>query len=91
MSSDIQIIPIHELNAQNNMSKRGKPAPLVSDEVHEIIMTNKERLDGALKYERDLEYDYFGFKTLEKSYLLKMHGKIVERPQHVRGLLAAAG
>ena len=53
------------LHAYKN-PKTGKPAPLVSDEVHEIIMSNKERLDGALQYERDLEYDYFGFKTLEK-------------------------
>ena len=70
------------LHAYKN-PKTGKPAPLVSDEVHEIIMTNKERLDGALKYERDLEYDYFGFKTLEKSYLLRMHGKVAERPQQM--------
>ena len=70
------------LHAYKN-PKTGKPAPLVSDEVHEIIMTNKERLDGALQYERDLEYDYFGFKTLEKSYLLRMHGKVAERPQQM--------
>ena len=70
------------LHAYKN-PKTGKPAPLVSDEVHEIIMSNKERLDGALQYERDLEYDYFGFKTLEKSYLLRMHGKVAERPQQM--------
>mmetsp|Transcript_15763 Transcript_15763/g.33550 ORF Transcript_15763/g.33550 Transcript_15763/m.33550 type:complete len:805 (-) Transcript_15763:157-2571(-) len=60
-----------------------QPAPLISDEVHTIIMDNRERLDAAIVYDRDFEYDYFGFKTLEKAYLLKMNGKIVERPQHM--------
>jgi ribonucleoside-diphosphate reductase alpha subunit len=61
--------------------KTGEPAPLVSKEQYETVMKHKEILDGALCQERDFEYDYFGFKTLEKSYLLKMHGRIVERPQ----------
>jgi ribonucleoside-diphosphate reductase alpha subunit len=61
--------------------KTKKPAPLVSQEHYEVVMKHKDRLDAAIVHDRDFEYDYFGFKTLEKSYLLKMHGKIVERPQ----------
>lgn len=52
--------------------RNGQSAPLISDDVHEIIMKNADFLDAALLYDRDFEYDYFGFKTLEKSYLLKM-------------------
>ena len=61
----------------------GKPAPLIADDVFEIIEKNAEFLDSQLIYDRDFSYDYFGFKTLERSYLLRMHGKIVERPQHM--------
>jgi ribonucleoside-diphosphate reductase alpha chain len=60
-----------------------KPAPLISDETFNVIMENKERLDAAVRYERDYEYDFFGFKTLERSYLLKLNGEIAERPQHM--------
>lgn len=63
--------------------KTNKQAPLIADDVFEIIMNNKERLDAAIVHHRDYNYDFFGFKTLEKSYLLKMHGKVVERPQHM--------
>lgn len=62
--------------------KVGK-AQLISDEVYAIIMDNKERLDAAIDYERDYFFDFFGFKTLERSYLLKMDGTIVERPQQM--------
>ncbi len=58
-------------------------APLLSDEVYKVIMENKEKLDSTIIYNRDFGYDYFGFKTLERSYLLKLNGKIVERPQHM--------
>jgi ribonucleoside-diphosphate reductase alpha chain len=51
--------------------------------VYEVVMANKEKLDAAIVHARDSFYDYFGFRTLEKSYLLKIHGKIVERPQHM--------
>jgi ribonucleoside-diphosphate reductase alpha chain len=61
----------------------GKPAPLVADDVFQIIWDNKEILDSTIIYDRDFGYDFFGFKTLEKSYLLKMHGKVAERPQHM--------
>jgi ribonucleoside-diphosphate reductase alpha subunit len=61
--------------------KTGEPAPLVSQELYDIAQHYKDVLDGAIVHARDFEYDYFGFKTLEKSYLLKMHNVISERPQ----------
>ncbi|CAM6111256.1 unnamed protein product [Calypogeia fissa] len=68
----------------NHVSERsGLKAPLISDDVYDIIMKNAERLDSEIIYDRDFEYDYFGFKTLERSYLLKVNGHIVERPQHL--------
>jgi len=53
---------------------------LISQEVYEIVQNNKEELEKAIDYKRDLNYDYFGFKTLEKSYLLRLNGKVAERP-----------
>jgi ribonucleoside-diphosphate reductase alpha chain len=58
----------------------GEHAPLISQELYDTVMANAERLDKAVDDKRDFNYDYFGFKTLERSYLLKMDGKIVERP-----------
>ncbi|MGB5553093.1 MAG: ribonucleoside-diphosphate reductase subunit alpha [Flavobacteriaceae bacterium] len=63
--------------------RTGKKAPLLSDEVYKVISENWETLDSTIIYNRDFGYDYFGFKTLERSYLLKLNGKIVERPQHM--------
>ncbi|MBS7785969.1 ribonucleoside-diphosphate reductase subunit alpha [Flavobacterium sp. CYK-55] len=63
--------------------RTGKSSPLISDEVYEVIQKNAEFLDSHVIYNRDFNYDYFGFKTLERSYLLKINGKIVERPQHM--------
>ncbi len=63
--------------------RTGKKAPLLSDEVYKIIQKNAEQLDSSIIYNRDFGYDYFGFKTLERSYLLKLNGQIVERPQHM--------
>lgn len=63
--------------------KTGKPAPLIADDVYQIIQENAEQLDSAIIYDRDFGYDYFGFKTLERSYLLKVNGKVAERPQHM--------
>ena len=54
----------------------GKKASLLSDEVYQIIKDNAEELDSTIIYNRDFGYDYFGFKTLERSYLLKLNGKI---------------
>lgn len=61
----------------------GKKAPLLSDEVFKVIIDNKDTLDSRIIYSRDFNYNYFGFKTLERSYLLKINGKIAERPQHM--------
>ncbi|RTL54250.1 MAG: ribonucleoside-diphosphate reductase subunit alpha [Sphingobacteriales bacterium] len=61
----------------------GKKMPLIADDVMEVIEANAELLDSTIIYDRDFAFDYFGFKTLEKSYLLKLNGKIVERPQHM--------
>ena len=61
----------------------GKKAPLLSDEVYKVIKKNAEELDSKIIYNRDFGYDYFGFKTLERSYLLKINGQIVVRPQHM--------
>eukprot|EP00253_Pinus_taeda_P012078 PITA_12078 len=67
-----------------HVSKRsGLKAPLIADDVYEIIMKNAARLDSEIIYDRDFEYDYFGFKTLERSYLLKDNGVVIERPQHM--------
>ncbi len=63
--------------------RNGINSPLIADEVYEVIMANKEILDSTIIYNRDFGYDYFGFKTLERSYLLKINGKIAERPQHM--------
>jgi len=63
--------------------RTGKKAPLLADDVYQVIMDNKERLDSTIIYNRDFSYDYFGFKTLERSYLLKLNGQIAERPQHM--------
>ena len=65
-------------NFSNEMT--GEASPLISKELYEFVMENAERLDQAIVDKRDFDYDYFGFKTLERSYLLKMDGKIVERP-----------
>jgi len=63
--------------------RTGTAAPLLADDVFEIIKNNAQALDSVIIYNRDFNYDYFGFKTLERSYLLKINGKIVERPQHM--------
>ena len=64
-------------------AKTGEQASLIAEDVYSIIEQHQDRIDAAVIYERDYHFDYFGFKTLEKSYLLKLHNKIVERPQHL--------
>ena len=63
--------------------KTGENAALLSEEVYSIIMENKDLFDSNIIYDRDFRYDYFGFKTLTRSYLMKLNGKIVERPQQM--------
>ncbi len=58
-------------------------AQLIADDVYEIVQKNAHLLDSSIIYDRDFGYDYFGFKTLERSYLLKMLGQVAERPQHM--------
>jgi len=56
---------------------------MISEDVYKVVMDNKSLLDSSIIYDRDFAYNYFGFKTLERSYLLRVNGKIVERPQHM--------
>jgi ribonucleoside-diphosphate reductase alpha chain len=63
--------------------KTNAKAGLIGDESYRIIMENKDRLDSAIIYDRDTNFDYFGFKTLERSYLMRADGEVVERPQHM--------
>lgn len=63
--------------------KTGENASLIADDVYQVIQENKQRLDSSIIYDRDFRYDYFGFKTLTRSYLMKLKGEIVERPQHM--------
>lgn len=71
----------------NNTDIHGNKSPLIADDVIKIVRENKDHLDGELDYKRDYMFDYFGFKTLERSYLMKMHDgqnvSVVERPQHM--------
>ena len=64
-------------------SKTGQNAPMISKETWKVIKNNAAELDDAIIYDRDFGYDYFGFKTLEKSYLIRLEGKVIERPQHM--------
>jgi ribonucleoside-diphosphate reductase alpha subunit len=63
--------------------KQGREAPLVNERLVEVVRKNQEKIQAAIKYERDFNFDYFGFKTLEKSYLLRIDGEVFERPQHL--------
>jgi len=63
--------------------KADRPAPLIAEDVYKIVVQNRELIESRINYERDYTYDYFGFKTIERSYLLKIDGKYAERPQHM--------
>ena len=67
----------------NYEDKCGRPAPLLADDVYEVILANADRINERLDYSRDYNYDFFGFKTLERSYLLKVDDKVAERPQQM--------
>ncbi|CAG9135284.1 hypothetical protein JYU34_008871 [Plutella xylostella] len=73
---------IHDLYNITNIHTKER-SPMISDFHYDIVMKNKERLDSAIVYDRDFKYNYFGFKTLERSYLLKINNKVAERPQHM--------
>ena len=68
-------------NYENAFTK--EKSPLISPELYQFTEANLDRIESEIAYSRDYEFDYFGFKTLERSYLLKVNGKIVERPQHM--------
>jgi ribonucleoside-diphosphate reductase subunit M1 len=63
--------------------KNNKAAPMISKGTYEIVMKHAEELNSAIVYDRDFNYQFFGFKTLERSYLLRLNGKVAERPQHM--------
>lgn len=73
---------IEELH-NNVHPKTGKASPLVSDECYKTVMDNKEKFNSAIIYDRDYNYDYFGFKTLQRAYLMSINKRIIERPQHM--------
>lgn len=66
-----------------NVDNGGRSNPLVSRELYDIVMHNKEKLNSSIKYDRDYLFDYFGFRTLEKAYLLRIGNRVIERPQHM--------
>lgn len=68
----------HYINPKNN-----KEAPMISQKTYETVMKHAEELNSAIVYDRDFNYQYFGFKTLERSYLLRLNGKVAERPQQM--------
>uniref|UniRef100_A0A8C6XVT9 Ribonucleoside-diphosphate reductase n=1 Tax=Naja naja TaxID=35670 RepID=A0A8C6XVT9_NAJNA len=76
--SDVMEDLYHYVNPHNN-----KHSPMISKETLDIVQANKDRLNSAIIYDRDFSYNYFGFKTLERSYLLKINSKVAERPQHM--------
>ncbi|CUS23283.1 LAQU0S09e01310g1_1 [Lachancea quebecensis] len=63
--------------------KNGIHSPMISQEVFDIVQKHKDELNSAIVYDRDFQYNYFGFKTLERSYLLRINGEVAERPQHL--------
>jgi ribonucleoside-diphosphate reductase alpha chain len=67
----------------NNLDNHNNQIPLVSEELYNIVNKNKEKLNTCIDYQRDYLFDYFGFKTLERAYLLRVDKKIIERPQHM--------
>jgi len=67
----------------NNLDNHNNSIPLVSEELYNIVNKNKEKLNTCIDYQRDYLFDYFGFKTLERAYLLRVDKKIIERPQHM--------
>ena len=94
LAARIAISNLHKLTSKSFSStmkrlyqhvdaKTGQNAPLISKETWKVIHEHAAELDEAIIYDRDFSYDYFGYKTLERSYLMKVDGKIVERPQHL--------
>ena len=68
---------------QNVNTETNEASPMIDDKIYKIVMENKDKLNQVIIYDRDYGYDYFGIKTLMKSYLFKIDNKIIERPQHL--------
>lgn len=66
-----------------NNKTYGIHTPLIDKDLYDIVMCNKNKLNDVINYERDFKYDYFGFKTLERAYLMRVNGRVIERPQHM--------
>ena len=83
------IISNHHKNTSPSFSETiyvlysNRDTPLISEQLYDTVMKNKEKLNTYIDYQRDYGFDYFGFKTLERSYLLKSNGRLIERPQHL--------
>ena len=63
--------------------KTERKAPLIAEDIYKFVVDNDEKISSAIVYDRDMNYDFFAFKTLERAYLLKLNNKIAERPQHM--------
>ena len=74
----------------NNKDVLGNHSPIINEKLYNMTMENKEKINTVINYDRDYDYNYFGFKTLERSYLMKINGRIVERPQHMLMRVALA-
>lgn len=94
LAARIAISNLHKVTSQSfsNTMKRlyeyadpktGRNAALIAKDVYEVVRKHAARLDEAIDYQRDYYFDYFGYKTLERSYLLRINGRVVERPQHM--------
>lgn len=68
---------------RNMVDATGKSAPMINEEMFKVVVKHADRLNSSIIYDRDFHYNYFGFKTLFRSYLLKINGKVVERPQQM--------
>ena len=67
----------------DNVDIHNKHTPIINKELYEMTMANKEKINSVIDYDKDYNFDYFGFKTLERAYLLKIGKKVIERPQHM--------
>lgn len=80
-TSDDYKVVADQLRSQIDVS--GRPAPLLAQDVYDVMMANIDEINKKIDYTRDYQYDYFGYKTLERGYLMQVDKKIVERPQHL--------
>lgn len=68
---------------RDNIDPVGNPSPIINDSLYNLVMANKDKINSVLDYDNDYKFDYFGFKTLERTYLLKVNERVIERPQHM--------